>query len=446
MEDPRLSRMYAKLVRQKFAGVRGSSIRTAIMRSGLLTGLTIALIVVAMMIAIRERGRGHLTRLESHLNTTVPHDPEAPRPGGQEAIVLQRPQMSGGATPELLSVTLLPGRGLNVLQITAYLPQKGEVNLLASPSLAEAATILNGKGQDENGQLSLSMGGAIEAPWAGRLGGVVGGDLKTLTTVWRGHSLSLPVSQPGNGRDGGEGFASGGLLLNRAADSQSMDVMPDGGESQVSFQAGDFDKRWISKTEIATTVLLSSRALEMRIVAHNVGDQPEPMGVGWSPRFAIPSGMRGQVMVKMPSGVREEMADQGARGPTGRLLPVSGTRYDFSGRDGALLGSQTLDECYVHLHAALLDNGPVAEMRDPASNYGLRLTAMSSSIKAMRVYAPADGSFVTIQPRSNYDDPFGREWSREEDTGMVTLQPGQSVQWKIRLELFSPMSEGGPSL
>jgi hypothetical protein len=40
--------------------------------------------------------------------------------------------------PEFLSVTLLPGRGMNVLQITAYIPGKGEVNLLASPSIEGA--------------------------------------------------------------------------------------------------------------------------------------------------------------------------------------------------------------------------------------------------------------------------------------------------------------------
>ena len=38
---------------------------------------------------------------------------------------------------------------------------------------------------------------------------------------------------------------------------------------------------------------------------------------------------------------------------------------------------------------------------------------------------------------SNYDDPFGHEWAKDEDTGMVVLQPGQSMQWKIRLEIFS---------
>jgi hypothetical protein len=34
---------------------------------------------------------------------------------------------------------------------------------------------------------------------------------------------------------------------------------------------------------------------------------------------------------------------------------------------------------------------------------------------------------VTIDPQLNDDDPCGKEWPKDEDTGMVVLQPGQSV-------------------
>ena len=61
---------------------------------------------------------------------------------------------------------------------------------------------------------------------------------------------------------------------------------------------------------------------------------------------------------------------------------------------------------------------------------------MSPTIKAMRVMAPANGDYVSIEPQFNYPDPLGREWGRDTDTGMVVLQPGQSTQWKVRLELF----------
>jgi galactose mutarotase-like enzyme len=160
------------------------------------------------------------------------------------------------------------------------------------------------------------------------------------------------------------------------------------------------------------------------------------MGIGWHPRFAILSGNRGQAALRMPNAMRAEVRDQRSGLPTGKLLPVTGTEYDFTARNGRQLGELSLDDSFVHLRPALLDNGPIAELRDPASNYGLRMTAITPAIKTMRVYAPASEKFVSIEPQFNYDDPFGPEWPKNEDTGMLVLQPGQSVQWQVRLEIF----------
>ena len=100
-----------------------------------------------------------------------------------------------------------------------------------------------------------------------------------------------------------------------------------------------------------------------------------------------------------------------------------------------------LDDTFVNLRQATLDNGPVAELRDPVNGYGLRITILSPSINALYVSTPREGGYVTISPRFNYDDPFGREWNNE-DTGMAVLRPGQTAQWKIRLEIFAVPSSG----
>jgi hypothetical protein len=96
-----------------------------------------------------------------------------------------------------------------------------------------------------------------------------------------------------------------------------------------------------------------------------------------------------------------------------------------------------LEESFAGLRRELLDNGAVVELIDPANDYGLRMTALSPAIQAIRVDAPADAEYVSIGPQFNLDDPFGREWGKDTDTGMVVLQPGQTAQWKVRLELFS---------
>jgi aldose 1-epimerase len=323
---------------------------------------------------------------------------------------------------------MLPGRGMNVLQITAYVPQKGEVPLLVSRSPEEAERLMNGIGPDAAGGESLEIGNAIEAPWAGRIFGTASSDGRGLTTTWRGHRLTLPVVGSG-------GMANGGLLLKKESTGATSNVMPDGGEVQASFHGGDFNGHWISQTDFITTLELSSRAIEMTVLAHNTGTEAEPIGIGWRPRFAI--GDRSHVTLRLPLADRMEVADRRTGLPSGRLLPVTGTKYDFTAHDGVQLGSLSLDDSFVHLKPSFMDSGPVAELRDPASGYGLRLTLETSNVKALRVYAPTDANYISIDPQFNFDDPFGREWSREEDTGMVVLQPGQSVQWKVRLEIFS---------
>jgi galactose mutarotase-like enzyme len=405
------------------------------MRSGLLTFLVLTLALAGLAFLWREHRLGQFAQLKRGLNKPPVSDVTV-RPGGQEMVQLQRSQMLGGEGPEFLSATLLPGRGMNLLQIRANLPQKGEVNLLASPTPEEAAKLLSGSGEDTTGANSLAMGAAIELPWAGRISGSPTPDGKNVIAMWRGERLILP-SDPRDSYGSGGAVAAGGLLLKQASDSVNTNVMPDGGEARATFIAGDFDGHWLSKTEIATTVQLSGKAIDIRVVARNTGTTPEPIGIGWHPRFAILNGHRGQMMLRLPEGMRVDVKDRRTGQLSGRLVPVEGTEYDFTGRTGAQLGALNLDDSFVHLRQAMMENGPVAELRDPENDYGLRIIAMTSTIKAIRVYAPLDGSFISIQPQFNFDDPFGREWGKDEDTGIVVLQPGQTTQWKVRLEIFS---------
>jgi aldose 1-epimerase len=434
--------MYWALLKQGVGRWRRSIWRAAVMRSGLLTFLVLTLMLAGLAFVWHEHRLGQFAQLKKEIGKRPVTDMTV-RPGGQDVVELQRSQLLGGLGPEFLSAMLLPGRGMNLLQITAYIPQKGQVNLLASPTLDEAARLLDGVGADATGAKSLTMGAAIESPWASRISGTTTPDGKNLVTTWHGMRLMLPADTKDTY---GTGVAAGGLLLKQASDSVSSNVMPDGGETQATFEPGNFDGHWPSRTEIKTAVVLSGRAIDMKITVRNTGDTAEPIGIGWHPRFAILGGNRGQMRLRLPQGMRMEVKDRRTGQLSGRLLPVENTEYDFTGRTGAQLGALNLDDMFVHLRTGLLEDGPVAELRDPVNGYGLRITAMTSTIKAIRVYAPLDGSFISIEPQFNYDDPFGRQWPKDEDTGMVVLQPGQSTQWKIRLEIFSLGSSQPDSL
>ena len=53
------------------------------------------------------------------------------------------------------------------------------------------------------------------------------------------------------------------------------------------------------------------------------------------------------------------------------------------------------------------------------------------------MYAPPDKSFVVIEHQTNFADPFGKEWNGT-DTEMITLKPGESAPWHVRLRLSVP--------
>ncbi len=427
--------MYLAMIERSLDRVFGRVRNGGWLRSSVTWIVLLVVLLLGAGIAIREKGRGHLARLKTELGAPVPTPVvNAPQPGGQDPIVLTRAQQSGAITPEFVSATLLPGRGMNVLQIVAYLPGRGEVSLLEAPSVAEAAAEMTGIEGDVNGEQSLAMGGAIEAPWAGQIPGAALPGGTSVLANWHGRGITLPLnSSQASGASGQS--STGGLLLKREADTAAPAVMPDGGVAQAVFNAGSFDDHWPSKTEVRTTALLSARTITLTIVARNVGSEPEPMGLGWRPRFAIPAGERAQTTLRLPSLVRAETkGDSGL--PTGQLLQVAGTDFDFSGRGGAALRAISLNDMFVHLKSGTLSSGPEVELRNPVAGYGIRMTALTPTIKAIRVYAPADKQVIEIDPQSNYNDPFGREWLKDEDTGLVVLQPGESMQWKIRLELF----------
>jgi aldose 1-epimerase len=407
--------------------------RRGVMRSGLGTGLVLALAAVAFILAYRQHVQGNFHKLKERMAVERPQLAD-PRPGGQEPVVVTRTRLMEDAEPEFLSVTMLPGRGMNVLQIRAYIPGKGEVDLLDSPSVAVAAMQMTGKKTDLNGQTSLAMGGAFSVPWADRLWATSTEAGGHATAIWQGHAFALP---PGEANP-----AQGGLILGMASAGSNTSTLPDGGQAEGSFNTSS--NQWFSKTDVKIAALLSSHTVDLTVTAHNGGDAPEPVGIGWMPRFAVLPGSRQHIRLRIPGESRVEWGEPN-RAPTGRLLPVSGTTFDYTTREGANLPDRGLDECFTDLQQGVLDNGPVAELDDEADRYRLRLTLLSPEIKAIRAVAPADANFVMIGPQFNYPDPLGREWDKSGGSGMVTLAPGQSVQWKVRLEIL-PLNgnEGAP--
>jgi galactose mutarotase-like enzyme len=363
-------------------------------------------------------------------------EPDSLEINGAPVVTLERPRPSDPGRPGFLSAQILPGRGMMTLQIRAQLPQTGDFDLLVAPSPQEARRFLDGGPEDFVGLRSYLVGGAVLIPYANRIRGRLSPDGKSVETEVLGRKVHLPANAGGK-RPGAERYAMHGLVL--ASRIENLQRRTAEGEDALlgSFHAGDFEHRWVSQTELSFENVLRSDSFTLRITAKNVGEERLPLGIGWHPYFAIPSGRREQVRLHLPARQRVIVNDYDEVLPTGEVVPVASTPYDFSTSGGRPLGDLFLDDCFVDLQRSAAGEA-VAEVVDPAASYGLRVVAASPHVKAIQVYGPPEKAFIVLEPQFNWADPFGKEWPPGVDTGMAILEPGDSVVYSARLELFTP--------
>ena len=405
--------------------------------SGWMTPTVLGVLGLGLILGSYEHTRGNLHKLRQTVATKTDEPVISSGPGGQDPVILTRHLEADDTEPEFLSATLLPGRGFNLWQLTAHIPGQGNVSLLASPPVADAASLLAGTGADANGSASTNFGGAFLAPWAGQMAGTPAPGAGVLQTQWQGQRLSFPASGLGSS------LSVEGLLLDRGADDLKITPLTDGQSARATFHAGSFRGSWPGDTDMTIQVELTGHTVDLTVTARNIGTTAEPFGIGWHPLFAIPVGPRSEATLVIPSNSRLAPPNIRTGLSSGALAPYDNSQPGFFRAGGTRLDHVSLDDSYVDLHAGLLADGPTSELRDPAAGYGIRVTPLSNNVKTLRVIAPAEKSWVSIGPNMNVPNPMGREWDTPGSNGMVTLQPGDSVQWKVRLEIFS--TQRGPN-
>src|SRR5581483_3541628 len=371
-------------------------------KSGYLTPTLVGLLCAILLIAAHESGHGNYHKLKERVIPVTPEPKMESGPGGQAPVTLRRSPSAISGEPEFLSAMLLPGRGMNLLQITASVPGKGEVPILLSPSLTDAMRVLTGAGEDANGSVSTSFGAAILAPWAGRLTGSPTSTSSTLESVWDGERITFPPMHPGST------ISTMGLMLDRPADNISTDTIPDGQAVTAIYHAGSFSGQWPSMMDLTVRAELAERTLDLTVTEQNTGQVPTPAGVGWHPVFAL-AGDRPDVRVVIPSITKIEI-DRRTGLPTSKTVMTAGTTADLIRARGTRLDDVSYNDTYTNLQSGLLGDGPIAEIRDPGAGYGLRVIPLTANIKFMRIVAPAGERWISIEPDTNVDDPFGHEW------------------------------------
>lgn len=327
--------------------------------------------------------------------------------------------------PAFVEAQVLPGRGMMLLQARLRLPGSQVIDALHAPTPAEAAAALSGGADDFAGNASFSFGGAILAPYANRIRGRALAGSREIETLVDGHAVRLPRNWGGKAK-GAEQYAMHGLILAAPVPFEQ----PDPARVRGRLPATDFAGRWPGRLELAFEWALVGGALRLWVEAANAGDAPAPVGIGWHPYFALPSGDRRQARLRVPARSRVEVNDYDEVLPTGRVLATAGTAYDFASPDGAALGDLYLDDCFTDLDAA------EAQVLDPAAGVGLRIASPSPATRAFQVYAPPDRPFVVVEPQFNLADPFGAEWDGT-DTGMVRLARGDRVAYEVQVSAFA---------
>jgi aldose 1-epimerase len=352
--------------------------------------------------------------------------------GGEPAVTLKRPRSLDANKPQFLEAIVLPGMGMNLFQIKAYLPGKGDVDLLSTMDLTAAKAFLE-TGNDEFGNNAFKMGAAMLLPYPNRIRGKLSPDGKTITADIYGHHLFLPANWRGP-EPGAEAVAMNGLILTSKFQNAKAHNGPQESTVFALLRAGNFGGHWLSETNLNIGMTLKEDSLDVYVIAKNVGTQEDPMAIGFHPYFQIPSGDRKQVRLHLPADMRALVNDHDDVFPTGRIVPVKGTAYDFTAPEGRTVGDLFMDDCFTSLDYDP-DHSATIELTDPAAKYGLRVRALSPHIKAIQIYAPPDRQFVAIDPQFNLPDPYRGIWHGQ-DTGVVLLQPGQSTMWHVRIELF----------
>lgn len=376
MDDPWISRAYER--------ARERVPRFSIARSGLATTSFLVLALVLFGIVWHAHRKAQFHRLRTPVNL-----PNAPilLPGGQEAVTLSRVALLNGTAPEYMSATILPGLGMQLLQITVAVPDHATRSLLLAPTAEEVA--------------------AMQKP-------VLDSAPFHLHVSFR-HDLSNDA-------------ATDLIGLRQATNVQNL-ATADGGQAEGSFPSaisGDADPM----IDTTVTTSLSGRSLDLVVSVANKGQESRAVTLDWSPHFRAPSGNLSHFAMIVPS-------KQKASGSTSQ--PIAGTPDDFSSDRGTKLSEGGIDATFVALKRDFLGDGPVLRLIDLDDGTTLRMTALSPSIRSIRARTdPKSGvlmlSFSTADPTAT-----------GADSDAQMLRAGQTLAWHVRMEVLATSQTTGTS-
>ncbi len=182
-------------------------------------------------------------------------------------------------------------------------------------------------------------------------------------------------------------------------------------EAQPQFALLSFEHRpdadWPFAFDSSQAFRLGADALELTLSVTNQSAQAAPFGLGWHPYFV----KRARSRIAFEATGRWEMG--GDKLPTHRV-PSRGLDVDCAALD--------VDHCFDGWTGVL-------HLRDE-----LLHTRLSSSLGRLVVFTNDRRNFVAIEPVSHVNNAVNMD-AAAADTGVQTLQPGQSMTAQMRIEV-----------
>ena len=177
---------------------------------------------------------------------------------------------------------------------------------------------------------------------------------------------------------------------------------------------------------------LDDAGLTVHTTARNVGRRGLPFGAGQHPYFTVGTPLVDEATLHLPAGFRVEL-DGTRQLPTGVLLPLAGTVYDF--RTPKPIGNLVIDDCFGDLprdangraHVTLSDAGTGARVTvwmDREYRYAQAFTGDTLA-------PPRRRRGVAIEPMTCPPNAF------RTGVDLIVLPPGEAItlQWGVSAAL-----------
>ncbi|MGI4854844.1 MAG: hypothetical protein ACRYF4_12455 [Janthinobacterium lividum] len=303
------------------------------------------------------------------------------------------------ALPEQAVTTARPG-GQELVHLSRL-----ELTASLMPEFT-AATLVPGDGMLVlQAMLSLPGKGDVPVLLATRESGLTG-----VGANLSGANFSAQVSS----REGSHWSAPVELIAGRAAVQQDTTSMPGGTRSEASFSPDVSNaSHLVVHTGVATkvSVSLTNRGLELAASARNVSNEARAVTLTWQP-----------ALLTTQAGMRFMF-----------VTPPTQASHTANRSTAEQLGVRDFDQVFTSLSHSYLSAGPEIRLRNQADGYTLRLTALTPAIRSLRVQASAKGSAVAVT--------FSTATDSKGEGSQTTLAPGQSVEWRVRMDALQNTSD-----